>query len=104
MILKEDILRKIHSDFGENANNAINVLNKAVEEITYHETDRVLRCIIFLAKGSIDELHKHIEVAELDARDVMFQAEYEKIFGESDFKRLRDFNKTFEESTNDVRE
>lgn len=102
--MKEDILRKINADFGDDASAAIKVLENAIEKIAFLKTDRVLRCIVFLAKGKINDLHKYIEAAEFDTRDVMLWAEYEEIQGKNNFKRLRDFNNTFQESTNGVRE
>jgi len=102
--LKEDIERKIETDFGKNSVQAINIIINAIDKTDYIKTDRVLRCIIYLAKGSIDELHKYIEVATFDTRDVMLWAEYEKLNEDFNYKRVRDFNKTFEESTKDVKE
>lgn len=38
--------------------------------------DRVARCVVFLAKGSLLELASYAEVARIDWRDVIFWAEY----------------------------
>ena len=102
MALKEDITAKIKGDFGNNSNEAMRFLNIAIENADYLKTDRVIRCIIFLAKGNLIDLKKYIESATFDTRDVMLWAEYKKLNGEFNFKRLRDFNKTFEECSNDV--
>jgi hypothetical protein len=97
MILKDDILERINSDFGENAKEAINMLTDAVYRVEYPETDRVVRCIVFLAKGSITALKGYIEAATIDPRDVMLWAEYEQLADGFNVKRLRDFNNTFNE-------
>ena len=104
MKFKEDIVRKINTDFEENSKQALEILKNAIVKTDYIKTDRVIRCIIFLSKGNIGDLNKFIEKAIYDPRDVMFWAEYEKINGKIEFKRLRDLNKTFEETTHDVKE
>jgi hypothetical protein len=96
MIFKEDISKRIKSDFGEASDKAFKVLNDAVEIINYIETDRIIRCIIFLAAGNVEALNKYIDAAIIDARDVMLWAEYEYSGGgDFNYKRLHDFNKTF---------
>lgn len=104
MPFKPDIIARIKKDFCENSDKAIEVLKKAIQEIEYLKTERVIRCIIYLSKGNLSELNTFIDTATLDTRDVMLWAEYEKIEGIDTYKRLRDFNKTFEESTNNVNE
>ena len=102
MTFKEDITRRINTDFGENSNQAFETLKNAIEKTDYLKTDRVIRCIIFLSKRSIDDLNKYIETATFDTRDVMLWAEYEKLDGDLNYKRHRNFNNTFEESTKNV--
>ena len=104
MTFKDDIIERISIDFGESANEATKMLIDAITKVDNLKTDRVIRCIIFLAKGNLTDLNKYIETATFDTRDVMLWAEYEKLNGDLNFKRLRDFNKTFEECSNDVKE
>ena len=104
MIFKDDILARIKTDFGNEAKNATTILNEAIKKNNYLRTDRVIRCIIFLSKGNLTDLNKYIETAILDTRDVMLWAEYEKLNSDFNYKRIRDFNKTFEECANNVRE
>lgn len=99
MPLKPDILHRIQSDFGERAQDAIKILNESIAKVDYLKTDRVIRCIVFLSKGNIDELSKYIQTTIIDTRDVMLWAEYEELPGNCNFKRLRNFNNTFEESS-----
>ena len=104
MTFKDDIIERINSDFGENANKATTKLLDAINKVDYLKTDRVIRCIIFLSKGDLADLDKHIETATFDTRDVMFWAEYIETEENEKPKRVRDFNKTFTDSSNDVRE
>ncbi len=104
MTFKDDIIARINADFGNDAKEAITILNYAIDKNDYLKTDRVIRCIIFLANGSLIDLNTYIEKATFDTRDVMLRAEYEKLNGDINFKRKRDFNRTFEESSNEVKE
>ena len=100
MTFKADITNKITTDFDANATRALEILENAIAKTDYLETDRVIRCIIFLAKGNMDDLNKYIKAAAIDPRDVMLWAEYEKSNDDADYKRLRDFDHSFEEKTN----
>lgn len=104
MTFKDDIITRINSDFGENASKATSLLLDAINNVDYLKTDRVIRCIIFLARGNLTDLDKYIETATYDTRDVMLWAEYEGLKENEKPKRVRDFNKTFEESSKDVKE
>ncbi len=96
MTFKEDIQQRIKLDFKDLAGKANELLSHAISETDYLKTDRVIRCIVFLAKGDLNMLEKYIDNAVFDTRDVMLWAEYEKLDGELNFKRIRDFNKTFD--------
>lgn len=104
MPFKEDILGRIKSDFGDKSNEVIERLNDAIKKSDYLKIDRIIRCIIFLSKGNIRELDKYIDSATYDTRDVMFWAEYETLSDNIGVKRIRDFNKTFEECSDNVTE
>lgn len=102
MTFKDDIIARIQTDFGENANMATIMLIDAISKVDWLKTDRVIRCIIFLAKGNLTDLSKHIESATFDTRDVLLWAEYEKLNDDLNYKRQRDFNKTFQECSTGV--
>jgi len=104
MTFKDDIKARIQTDFGENADKATSMLFDAINKVDYLKTERVIRCIVFLANGDLTNLSKYIEAATFDTRDVMLWAEYEKLFGDLNYKRKRDFNKTFDECTSNVKE
>jgi hypothetical protein len=104
MTFKDDIIAKINTDFGESANKATTILIDAITKVDYLKTDRVIRCIIYLANGNLADLEKYIETATYDTRDVMLWAEYEGLKANENPKRVRDFNMNFEECSNDVKE
>lgn len=102
MEFKDDINARIQTDFGENSIRATKMLIDVIKKVDYLKTDRVIRCIIFLAKGNLKDLSKYIERATIDTRDIMLWAEYEKLSGDLNYKRLRNFNNTFDECSSDV--
>jgi hypothetical protein len=104
MTFKDDINARIRTDFEENSSKATTMLLDAINKVEYLKTDRVIRCIIFLAKGNLTDLNKYIETATFDTRDVMLWAEYEGLKENEKPKRVRNFNKTFTESSKDVNE
>jgi len=99
MIFKEDIRNRIQNDFSTNANEAFEILKHAIEKTDALNSDRLIRCIIFLANGNVDELNKYVKVATADPRDIMLWAEYEGLLDNQKYKRLRDFSRIFEESS-----
>jgi hypothetical protein len=105
MEFKEDITYRINLDFSDSAERVIGILSDAISKTNYLKTDRIIRCIIYLSKGDLDKLKHNIEIAISDPRDVMLYAEYENL-DDKDFKykRVRDFNKTFEKCTENVKE
>ena len=95
MGFNEDILRKIHLEFGERSTEAIQLINDYIIKTNYLEYDRIIRSVVFLSEGKIAELNRYIEVAALDPRDIMLWAEYEKSNDSEKVKRVRDFSKPF---------
>jgi len=96
MTFKDDIIERINNDFGERANEAMKMLFDSITKNQNLKTERAIRCIIYLAKGDLADLIKYIESAINDTREVMFWAEYTGIAESKIPKRLRDFNKTFD--------
>lgn len=104
MDFKQDIEDRIKSDFGNKSTEAFQIFQLAIQQHNYLKSDRVIRAIIFLSEKSIEKLKQNIETAISDTRDVMYWAEY---INRDDFesaKRVRDFNKTFEDSEAGVEE
>jgi hypothetical protein len=104
MTYAKDISDKIESDFRERAPEVFAIFEEAISKTEYLNLDRIIRCILFLAEKDIDELKKNIEVAVYDPRDVMFKAEYKETWREFHPKRIRDFNKTFDQCETNVKE
>lgn len=98
MNFEPDIEKRIIIDFGNKASEVFAILKKAINNFDYLKSNRIIRCIIFLAEKDIVKLNQNIEAAILDPRDVMFWAEYEnqEEFGKE--RRVRDFNKSFDYS------
>ncbi len=91
--MEVDVYQKIKVDFGEGAADA-RKLNEELDAKTKGLfSSRVIRAIIYLANGSVDQLKSTIELARNDWRDVLLQAEYSY----PETQRIRDFEKTFHE-------
>lgn len=103
--MKTDIIDRIKLDFGKDSIKAIEILNNRINNFEHLlSNDRIIRCIIYLSKGSIRELNHFIDVAHQDPRDVMMYAEYKESSSFENYKRLRDFNKTFADCEKNVKE
>jgi hypothetical protein len=100
----KDIRDKIESDFGDKANDVFKIFNESISKTNYLNHDRIIRCILFLAEKDINKVKKNIQMAEYDPRDVMLWAEYSNRGQEQKPKRIRDFNKPFDECETDVKE
>ena len=93
MGMPEDIVAKVRQDFAED--DALTVLQLLSE---FHRdnpsiSERILRCIVFLAKGSFEEFVRAVEMARVDWRDLIVAAEYDGWSGEEN--RRRDLNAPF---------
>jgi len=106
LIETPDIKERIYADFGDKSEVVVKALRTAITKHDYINQSRILRCILYLANKNFEALTKYIEQAIWDPRDVMFGAEYinrEQGF-EGNPRRVRDFNKTFQNCENDVHE
>jgi hypothetical protein len=90
--MQTDIYQKIEKDFGFDSKLAIEQIEILDARSKGLVSDRMLRAMVFLAKGNIERFKQVIELGRTDYRDVLWQAEYE--CGE---EQLYDFNKTFHE-------
>lgn len=103
MIKATDIVDKIQSEFGDNADEVVRYINKELlldeclnrSEIFIGNRDRIIRCIIYMANKNMNDLVKYVFAAKEDPRDVIFWAEYEILVEKQEAKRIRDFNKPF---------
>ena len=104
MTYTNDIKDKIESDFGDKASDVFRLFDEAISKADYLDHHRIIRCILFLAEKDIDKLKRNIKAASYDPRDIMLWAEYFNKGQEQKPKRIRDFNKTFDECEIDVKE
>jgi hypothetical protein len=88
MPLPDDILQRVARDFAaQNVAAAVDSL----DAFRGPERPRVLRCVVHLAEGSPERLQHFLRVAELDYRDVILFAEYDR-----QDRHVRDLRREFE--------
>jgi len=92
MILARDIWGKVNKDFEtpEEAALALSVLADFVDQNQELSSDRILRCIVFVANGDLDRLEKALDLAKTDYRDLIVWAEYDE-----QNERVRDLTNPF---------
>jgi len=92
MSLPPDIISKIERDF---AQNEVAPVIELVDELSAHNNgpfeDRVLRCVVYLSRGTYSGLTSAIATAREDWRDVILFAEYD-----SNDQHVRDLSKPFQ--------
>ena len=78
-MLARDILAKTNRDFqtSDEAALALSVLADFVEQNPDISSDRILRCIVFVAHGDLGRLEQAIDLAKTDYRDLIVWAEYD---------------------------
>jgi uncharacterized protein YbaA (DUF1428 family) len=92
MILARDIWGKVNKDFEtpEEAALALSVLADFVDQNKELSSDRIVRCIVFVANGDLTRLEKAIDLAKEDYRDLIVWAEYNE-----KNERVRDLTNPF---------
>lgn len=75
------------------------ILTEYLTENDYLDSDRIIRCVVFLADNGIESFKSFLESAKGDPRDVMWWAEYENRESLDNNKRVRDFSKPFKENS-----
>ena len=86
-----DIAGRIESDFGPAAAEAAEILATFLAHGDEAVSDRLVRCIVYLARGNLETLCETIDLAEKDYRDVIWAAEYD-----GTQVRRQDFSQPFE--------
>jgi hypothetical protein len=84
----EDIVQRVHSDFAQSDRPSV---VDALEMYQGPEPDRVRRCILHLASGTLEKVGHFVEAANADHRDVIYWAEHD-----TTDRRVRDFTQAFE--------
>ena len=93
--LSSDILTQIGIQFEENYKTVLQILETELAENDFLNSDRIIRCIIFLSENSVEKLNENINSAKIDWRDIILWAEYENNERNQPILK-RDFNKPFE--------
>ncbi|WP_298348211.1 hypothetical protein [uncultured Dokdonia sp.] len=93
--LPKDIIDEMKIRFGSDYYSAEKILNEYLNKNEYLDSDRIIRCVLFLTTNGIENFEKNLTLAKTDPRDAMLWAEYEN---EKQPKRVRDFNRTFTEN------
>jgi hypothetical protein len=92
MALAEDILARIRQDFSSGETLPVTeMLTELQKEDARLFSDRILRCILFVAHGQFDELAAAVQLARIDWRDLIVNAEYDGPSG----SRKRDLSLPF---------
>ena len=95
-LFSSDIRERIFSDFGQESVKVIQALQTFLIAHEAFRSERLVRCIIYLADKKLDRLKKGIKDASNDWRDVLMAAEYEN-GKDSEPRRIRDFSRKFGE-------
>lgn len=93
--LPNDILIQIEFQFDENYKRVLEILEIELSKNDFLNSNRIIRCIIFLSKNNVEKLKENISLAIIDWRDIILLAEYENNERNEPILK-RDFNKPFE--------
>lgn len=96
--ISKDIVEEMKVRFDSDFSEANRMLNEYLSKFDYLNSDRIIRCVIFLSDNGIESFKSFLESAKGDPRDVMWWAEYENRESLETNKRVRDFDKTFQEN------
>jgi hypothetical protein len=100
--LPKDIITEMKIRFDSDYDYALKILIEHLTENEYLNSDRIIRCVIFLSDNGIESFKSYLKSAIGDPRDVMLWAEYEPPKNATDnSKRIWDFSKPFKE--NDIK-
>jgi hypothetical protein len=100
MALPEDIVIRVQRDFSSKESLPILQLLSEFQKENPDLSARVLRCIVFLARGSFENFASAVALARLDWRDLIVAAEYDGWSGEEN--KRRDMNLPFEATDNEA--
>jgi hypothetical protein len=91
--LPPDIRRRIARDFSA-ADAGTLLADIAAQRAATPDvfTDRIIRCIVYVANGDLPTAERAVSLALVDWRDLIVWAEYDNKFGE----RLRDMDAAFD--------
>ncbi len=91
--MEEDILNYIKKHFGEEDAEMVALrLEDYGSNSSEIGKNRIHRCILFLSGGNLDKVDKYTDLANIDFRDVIIPAEYDK-----EKNWIRDFRLPFDD-------
>jgi hypothetical protein len=89
--ITEDIAAQVRRDFPEaDVVPVTEILVGLQREDAQLFCDRILRCLVFVSRGSFDALAQAVKLARTDFRDLIVSAEYDR-----NWQQVRDFNQPF---------
>ena len=94
--LPEDARKKLEKDFGPLLDESIDKIQSLLAQSDIFRSPRILRAIVFVAKGDLKRLESAIRLAQIDWRDLLMEAEYEYPGKGKAPRQVRDFNRPFE--------
>ncbi|MEZ4807474.1 MAG: hypothetical protein R2815_08355 [Flavobacteriales bacterium] len=93
--LPPDIGAEIRKDYPNEHEAVIRTMESFIREHDYLDHERIVRCIIFLAKQESSSIASVLQSVSGDWRDAIFWAEYEGTREGEEPRHVRDFNKPF---------
>ena len=91
MPLTEDITIRVRCDFpGDEVAPIVEMLGELQGGDAHLFCDRILRCLVFVARGRFAVLADAVALARTDDRDLIVSAEFD-----GDWEQVRDFNRPF---------
>ena len=87
-MVPEDINLRINLDFPDPEERAL--VASIISDLTTDFPPRILRCVLYVARGDLDRLGEAEKLARIDYRDLIVAAEYD-----DSYKQVRDFNHPF---------
>ena len=92
MTLTHDILERVRHDFpAEEVAPVTAMLTELQQQNAELFCDRILRCLVFVARGRFTAFADAVALARLDYRDLIVSAEYDR-----NWHQIRDLNRPFE--------
>lgn len=99
--LTADIRARVERDFGRDAAPVLDKLAEVARADPHLDSPRIMRCLVFLARGDAKRLDHYTKLARVDYRDLIVAAEYETRPGtdpsQGIYDQVRDFNVPFSE-------
>ncbi len=88
--IPQDIITRVERDYPNDSGLVLHRLAALRREDSGLFSDRILRCIVQAAEGSISRMEPLVELARQDCRDLIVAAEYD-----AEWKQLRDLSEPF---------